>query len=215
MRAGERLIAQDGYEVMLFPLEYIVISQGEGGSYSHQGTYNIDFLGWGSNGRVRNCPMYAPCSCHCVATIDANNKGRIFQSNDMVHLADGSLRYVTFMCFHDNNPIASVGSYFTQGDLFAHTGTAGHVTGDHTHFNTAYGTYAGWTINSYNHGMLKNSSHIYNTCYVNDTIIRQGYGYSWKTYQGGIIPPTPTPTFKKYKFKWVLYANKFRERNIV
>ena len=46
MRAGQRLVAQDGYEVALFPLPYLNMSQDEGGDYSHTGTYNIDFLGW-------------------------------------------------------------------------------------------------------------------------------------------------------------------------
>ena len=40
---------------------------------------------------------------------------------------------------------------------------------------------------------------------VNDTTILNGYGYNWLNYQGGI-----TPSEKKYKFKWVLYANKLR-----
>ena len=76
------------------------------------------------------------------------------------------------MCFHDENPIASVGDTFNQGDLFAHTGTAGGVTGDHTHFNCANGQYAGWEqVPPQNHGQLVNSTHIYDICYVNDTVI--------------------------------------------
>ena len=41
-----------------------------------------------------------------------------------------------------------------------------------------------------------------------DTVIIDDYGYNWRIYDGGI-----TPTGKKYKFKWVLYANKLRGRN--
>lgn len=208
MLAHQRMVASDGKEVMLFPLPYIYISQGENGSYSHQGTLNIDFLGWGINGRVYQAPMYAPCSCRCVSTIDANNKGRIFQSLDEVHTPNG-LQYVNFMWFHDNNPIASVGDIFTQGDLIGHTGTAGNVTGDHTHFNCANGQYAGWEQTPpQNNGQLKNSTHIYDICYTNDTVIVQGNGYNWQEYQGG-----STPTEKeKHKFKWVLYANKLRNK---
>lgn len=207
MIAHQRMVANDGKEVMLFPLPYIYISQGENGSYSHQGTLNIDFLGWGANGRIYQAPMYAPCSCRCVATIDANNKGRIFQSLDEVHTPNG-LQYVTFMWFHDNNPIASVGDTFTQGDLIGHTGTAGGVTGDHTHFNCANGQYAGWEqVPPQNHGQLKNSAHIYDICYTNNTVIVQGYGYDWKDYNGGV-----TPTYKKHKFPWVLYAKKLRNK---
>ena len=210
MVANQRLIASDGKEVMLFPLPYLYISQGENGSFSHQGTLNIDFLGWVANGRVYNAPMYAPCSCRCVAIWDTYNNGRVFESLDLVHCADGNLRYVTFMCYHDNNPIASVGDIFTQGDLFAHTGDAGNVTGDHTHFNTAYGTYQGFErVPPANQSQLVNSSHIYETCFVNDTVIVEGLGYNWIDYTG----PTPhTPTIKRGKFPWVLYAKKLRNR---
>lgn len=210
MRAGQKLLGRDGKEVMLFPLEYLYITQGENGSYSHQGILAIDFVEWSNNGQVPNAPMYAPCSCRCVATIDVSNNGRIFQSLDRVHTPDG-LKYVTFMCFHDNNPIASVGDIFNQGDIFAHTGTAGYVTGDHTHFNTAYGTYAGWeNVPPNNNGQLVNSSHIYETCYVNDTNIIEGYGYNWITYSGGITPSE----LKKKKFPWFIYSQKLRNKSI-
>lgn len=212
MIAGQRLIANDNKEVMLFPLPYIYISQGENGSYSHQGTLNIDFLGWDSNGRVYNAPMYAPCSCRCVHIVSGADNGRVFQSLDEVHCADGNLRYVTFMFYHDNNPIASVGDTFTQGDLIGHTGTAGNVTGDHTHFNTAYGTYDGFVnVPPMNWSELKNSSHIYETCYVNDTVIVEGLGYNWVNYTG---PTPPLPTIKRSKFPWVLYAKRLRQKRI-
>lgn len=209
MVAGQRMIGNDGKEVMLFPLPYIYISQGEFESFSHGGIYAIDFLGWNANGRVYQAPMYAPCSCRCVATIDVNNNGRVFQSIDPVHTPNG-LQYVTFMCFHDNNPIASVGDTFTQGDVFAHTGTAGNVTGDHTHFNTANGTYAGWeNVPPDNHGQLINSTHVYDICYTNDTIIVNGYGYNWVEYSGGVTPGERV----KSRFPWVLYARKLRNRH--
>ena len=204
MRASEKLVAPDGYEVMLFPLPYIYISQGENGEFSHRGTLNIDFLGWGASGRVFNAPLYAPCSCKCVATIDVNNNGRVFESLNKVHTPNG-LQYVTFMFFHDNLPIANVGSTFNQGDIIGHTGTAGNVTGDHTHFNTANGKYAGWeNVPPDNNGELINSSHIYDTCYTNDTVIVDGYGYNWKEYNGGSY------TKSNKNFKWVLYSRRFR-----
>ena len=208
MTAGQKMVANDGKEVMLFPLPYMYISQGELESFSHAGILAIDFMGWDANGRVYEAPMYAPCSCECVAIIDVYNNGRVFQSLDTVHTPNG-LQYVTFMCFHDNNPIASVGDRFTQGDIFAHTGTAGGVTGDHTHFNTADGTYAGWeNVPPDNHGELINSSHIYDTCYVNDTVLVYDYNYNWQEYQGGITPSE----VKKTHFPWVLYANKLRKQ---
>lgn len=208
MRPLQRLIAADGYEVMLFPMEYMYISQGEGGSLSHDKA--MDFLGWNANGRVYNCPYYAPCSCHCVANFGTGNS--TWQSNDLVHLPDGSLTIVTFCFDHDPFPHV-VGDTLTQGDLIGHSGTAGGASGDHMHFNTAIGTYAGYElVPGTQWYQLKNSSHIYNTCYVNDTTLVVDYGYNWRNYTAP-IPPTPTPS-KKGKFPWVLYARKLRHSRI-
>ena len=182
MIAGQKLKGKNGKEVMLFPLPYMYISQGEGGSYSHAGTYNMDFMGWGANGRVYNCPYYAPCKCICVWAGGVDNI-RIFQSLNQVNRADGSVGYVTFLFMHDDDPIATVGSIFAQGDIIGHTGTAGNVTGDHVHFNTAFGQYAGTEhVPPDNQYQLVNSSHIYDTCYVNGTNIIEGYNYNWKEF---------------------------------
>lgn len=209
MIANQKLVASDGYEVMLFPLEYMNASQEEGGGYSHAGTLQMDFLGWDANGRVLNCPYYAPCSCKCVATTDSSANNRVFQSINQVHLADGTLGYVTFEVAHDLFPVVGVGSILNQGDLMGHTGTAGNVTGDHVHFQCARGTYAGWEqVPPNNNWQLKNEMHIYDACYVNDTTIINGYNYNWRIYSG----PIPTISKKKDKFPWVLYSRKFRKQ---
>ena len=208
MKAGEKLKAKDGKEVMLFPLPYMYITQGEGEVFSHAGTYNIDFVGYGANGVIEKAPIYAPCSCKCVATIDASANGRVFQSIDRVHTPEG-LQYVNFLFFHDETPIANIGDKFTQGDLIAHTGIAGYVTGDHTHFNTAIGKYAGWErVPPDNNGQLINSTHVYDICYVNDTVLVNDYNYNWITYSGGASPSR----YKKSKFPWVLYARNLRDK---
>lgn len=207
MVANERLIADDNYEVMLFPLPYMNISQDEGGSYSHAGTLQMDFLGWDSNGRVYNAPYYAPCSCRCVAITDNSTNNRVYESTNKVHLADGTLSYVTFEVAHDDFPTTIVGSILTQGDLMGHTGTTG-ASGDHLHFQTALGTYQGWEqVPPDNNWELVNEMHIYDACYVNDTVIVNGEGHNWKTYS-----ITPVVTSEVKKFPWVLYARKFRER---
>lgn len=212
MVAGQRLVADDGYEVMLFPLPYMYMSQDEGGNYSHLYTQSIDFLGWDANGRVYNCPYYAPCSCKCVQVSNSGGNSRCYTSLNKVHCPDGTFDYITFNCVHDNNPISTLNQVFQQGDLIGHTGTAGNVTGDHLHFNVAKGTYQGFYDVGTGHYQLRNSKHIYNICYVNDTIIRQGYGHNWRTYNGGI---TPTPDYRKYKFKWVLFNKRIQEnRNV-
>lgn len=204
MLANQKLVADDGYEVMLFPLEYLNMSQDEGGGYSHAGTLQMDFLGWGANGRVLRCPYYAPCTCRCVGTTDSSAKNRIYQSVDKVHLANGNLGYVTFEVAHDNDPPHSVGDTVQQGDLLGRTGTAGNVTGDHLHFQTADGQYAGWEqVPPNNNWQLKNEMHIYDACYVNNTVIIQGYGHNWVEYNGGVLPDE-----KPHKFNWIFYIRK-------
>lgn len=42
-------------------------------------------------------------------------------------------------------------------------------------------------------------------------LIRRNNARSWYEYLGGIIPPTPSINIKN-KFKWVLYANKLRNK---
>ena len=205
MVAGQRLIASDNKEICLFPLEYMNISQGENGQYSHQGTLNIDFVGWGANGRILQCPYYAPVSCTCVAGGGVDN-WRVFTSNDVVHLANGNLSKITWVQMHDNNP-PSVGDTFTQGDVMGHTGTAGNVTGDHVHFNFAEGIYQGWHTVSSGQSELVGSSHMYDACYINNTIIINDENYPWKTYAG---PTPPIHTSKKRNFPWFIIARKRR-----
>lgn len=200
MLAGQRKVAPDGYEVMLFPFEVMYISQGV-----HDG-YCLDFIGWNAtnNTRIYKCPYYAPCSCKCVAK-GSGGDWVVFNSNSKVHCADGVLRYVSWQQGHDDTP-CNVGDTFTQGDLIGHTGTTGQVSGDHLHFNTATGRYAGWT----NHHLV-NSFDIWECCYVDDTDLYRPMTYNWVEY-GGTPPIPPTPTKIGGKFPWVLYSRKLREK---
>lgn len=207
----ETMYDDDGYQVCLFPLEYMNISQGEGGSYSHSGSYAIDFLGWGANGRVYNCPCYAPVDLKCVYA-PSSNTYRIYESLNKVHFADGSLDYLTIWFNHgDHNASIHVGDVFPMGTQCNETGTTGFATGDHSHIIVGKGKYQG-QIQINGNWTLKNQVHMYNALFVNDTVLVNDYGYNWKTYTGGHPTPTPTPTPSKYRFKWVLYANKLRNK---
>jgi len=206
MIAHQRMVASDGYEVLLFPLEYLYMSQDEGGSYSHLYTYSIDLMGWGPNGRIYQCPYYAPCTLVCKSV---SSGSVVWESVDKVHFANNVLDYVTIHFAHDDNTsIHYVGEIINQGELIGHTGTTGNVTGDHVHLNTARGHYAGFYDVGTGHYQLRNATHVYDTMFVNDTIIRNGYNHNWIEYNGSI-----QPTYhKKGRFKWVLYAQKLRNK---
>lgn len=210
MVAGQTLVADDGHEVALFPLPYLYMSQDEGGDYSHQGTYNIDLLGYGPNGRILNAPMYAPCTMKLLYfwTAYANGNMQVWESTNTVHLPNGALDYLTLMVAHANNPpVTTVGSIVNQGDHFYNTGTYGQVTGDHCHTCIGQGHYAGFTQRPpANHEDLTNRIHYWDGVYVNDTVVVQGYNHDWREWEG----PTPSGEDILKKFPWVLYARKLR-----
>lgn len=204
MIAGQKMRDNENRQVCLFPLEYMNISQGEGGSYSHSGSYAIDFLGWNANGRVYNCPTYAPVDIKCVYASSISY--RIFESLQPVHFADDTIDYLTIWFNHgDHNADIHVGDIFRQGEQCNETGTTGGGTGDHTHIICGRGKYRGqkqvngnWT--------LKNQIHMYNALFVNDTIRIHDYGYSWKLYDYIYEEDKPK------HFKWVLYTRKIKNR---
>ena len=198
MLAGERLYDREGNEVCLFPLEYMNISNRE-----HQ-ELAIDFLGWDSNGRVYDCPCYAPFSGVIHSTAGTSNN-MIYWSDAPVRLVDGTLSDVTILVAHSNTAPANVGTHYNQGDLFYHTGNAPPSTGDHLHLEVALG-HVGWN-STYEH--LENPDHVYDVMAVNDTIIIDDEGYNFRIYQD--IAPL---SFGFKKFKWVLYANKLRKDRI-
>lgn len=212
MRAMQRMVAPDGKEICLFPFEYMYISQNEGGSYSHENTYNIDFLGWGANGRVLHGAFYAPCTLRCVAIWSPSSNNRVYQSINPVHLADGTVDYLTISFSHDDNPRWSVGDIIQQGDLLGRTGTTGEVTGDHIHSCCGKGQYQGFTYRqstidpTTGHYDLTNRAHYYDCCYVNDTTIVNGAGNPWVYYGGATL-------LMKSKFPWVLYSRKLRNKH--
>lgn len=217
MKPGQKLRDSQGRQVLLFPLEYLYISQDEYGSYSHAGTLNIDFLGYNASGRLYDCPYYAPCDMVCVyqSTSAAYN---IWNSLEKVLLSDARYDYICMMVIHDET-LPSLGSTRYQGDLIGHTGTAGETTGDHVHMNIALGHYAGQEQPA-GHWQLKNSIHIYNSVHVNNTTILNGLSHTWKSFAGGVTPPLPPlpPGIKKeiyHVWDTGLLMNQRRRRNIL
>lgn len=196
MTPNERLFDGSGHEVCLFPLEYMNISNPE-----HQ-LYAIDFLGWSSTGRRYDCPCYAPFSGSVVYT--GNDHNMIYWSSNPVRCADGTLSDVTVLVAHSNTAPSGVGTTFTQGDLWYHTGNYGVSTGDHLHMEVAKG-HVMWDSGG-THLMLP--SHMYDIMYKNDTIIINDNSYPWKIYDS----PTPPVVKKPHRFPWPVYMRTLREK---
>jgi hypothetical protein len=205
MKPFQKMKDKQNREIVLFPFEYLYMSQDEGGDYSHQNTYNLDFIGWGENGRILKCPFYAPVTLKCVAIWDATSNNRVYESTQKVHFADGTIDYLTISFAHDDTPTHGIGDVIPQGQLLGHTGTAGNVTGDHTHTCCGKGRYEGYTQRQGGHYDLTNRCHYWDATFVNDTIIVEGYNHNWLTYGGKIGT-------EKSKFKWVLYAKNLRNK---
>ena len=223
MRAGQTLVAADGYEVALFPLVALYDYQDDGVG-THINTYNIDFHGYAFNlgthqwERQNNAPLYAPCTCKLVYVYPSGTSGghgRCFQSVNPVH-TPGGLRYIMFFFGHDPNPpYSTVGQIVHQGDLIYHTGTYGIATGDHVHTGAGEGQWISWsqsyTTRPGGHEDLTNHIHYWEAFYVNDTEILEGKGHDWQVWTGP-TPPGPTPGYVSFnKFPWVLYSRKFRK----
>lgn len=210
MKANQTLIGSDGYEVALFPMPYLYMTQDEGGGFSHANTYNIDLVGYNGSSVIANAPVYAPCTMKVVNYMASYSGGHgvTFESVNKVHLADGSLDYLTILFMHCNNPpYTSVGQTVRQGQLCYRTGVYGYVTGDHLHTCVGKGKWRGLVQRAGGNWDLANRIHYWNGVYVNDTKIIVGYGHNWRTYSGGSPSPTPTPTptsggERRKKFPW-------------
>lgn len=200
MIANQTLVAADGYEVPLFPLTYLYMTQDEGGDYSHAGTYAIDFVGYNGSVVIAGAPLYAPCSMRCRLAPPGGSNGEIWDSIDKVHLPNGQLDYLTLEFDHSNNPpYHYVGATVEQGELFYTTGTAGFVTGDHVHICIGQGAGGVLVQRPSGNWDLSNRIHMWEGLFVNDTPIIQGYGHDWKEWDG----PTPQPTREyRKKFPW-------------
>ena len=213
----QTLVDDDGYQVALFPLQELYISQGDTGTYSHDYSryYATDCVGYINGSRVTRCPCYAPVDIELIWK-DRTECCAMWESTNKVHLADGTISYIGIIIYHDNdienNTYYPIGTIKHQGEEFAKTGDGGTASGDHIHIEIGKGIP---NLSQYRYHFLDSTRckriRIFNALYINDTtIIRNWTGYNWKTFSGG--HPTPSGSGKKYRFKWVLYANKLRNK---
>ena len=185
MRAGEKA-SYEGYQVCLFPLDYLYCTQVSGpDSFSHCCGHPCDYVG-----TTTTYPIYAPCDCILGNSYPDGNT-RVYYTTKKVWTPQG-LSYVSFSFTHDNNPPSA--TTFKQGALIGHTGTAGFVTGDHTHIDQSNISNAplvsyGITCSGGNEcWALQDSQYPYDIFYLSgsETVV-QTQGMNFDTWSGSPI----------------------------
>lgn len=210
MLAYHTYVGQNGKQNTVFPLEFMYLTQGENGGYSHQGTYAMDFQGMSNpSTRLLRCPYYAPVDLRLVAIADSNAHSYVYTSLDKVNFVDGTYDYFTILVAHDDTSY-SVGRTVAQGMELGRTGTYGISTGDHVHMEVKRGVYEGCHTNSDGVYMLTNSTHLYDLFGVNDTVLLVDGGYNWQEFSDSPFPYS----VRRSNFPWVLYARKKRQTNV-
>lgn len=185
MKPNEKL-SYKGYQVCLFPMETMYITQWSSpDASSHCCGHPFDCA-------VRehtDVPLYAPCDCHLIYSDGPQNGNtRIYTSNKKVWTPSG-LRQVTFSFTHDNNPPTK--TTFKQGELIAHTGVAGMVTGDHSHIDqtfTVNGTLISYGVTcTFGNLCYALNGSVLPTLfwYVNNTVIANDMGHTFSTFKKG------------------------------
>ena len=122
MRPLQKLVANDGYEVCLFPCEVLYLSEAR--DPDEHDVLALDFLPYNLAGqKITAMPCYAPFSGTLVYT--GNDHNCILESDDKVHMPDGSLEYGRVLVAHSfEAPVQ--GTHYNQGDLFYKTGNYGY-----------------------------------------------------------------------------------------
>ena len=210
MLANHTDVGQNGRQNVVFPFEFMYLTQGElttTQESTHKGSYAMDFQGMSSpSTRMLRCPYYAPCDLTLVAIADPNGHSYVYTSNSQVNFVDGTSDYFTILVAHDDTSY-SIGRTVAQGYELGKTGTYGIHTGDHVHMEVKKGTYEGCHTNSQGTYMLTNSTHLYNLFGVNDTVLLVDGGYNWQEFSDSPFPYSARRT----SFPWVLYARRKRQ----
>lgn len=159
-------------------LDYLNVSQGSNGNFSHQGDKALDLSGKDSGISSLKAPFTG-----VVKKIYTPSNTVWLESMDKVLYADGTIDYMTVLTAHDND-ISNlyVGKIVKQGEIYYEEGTRGYATGNHIHLAVGKGKFAGsgWYKNSNNVWCITNQYDVYKGLYVKDTTnIINGGGYKW------------------------------------
>lgn len=182
MKKYQTLKTPSGVECVLFPMQYMNITQGVNGKFSHKGDMALDLAGKDTG----IDPIFMPCTMKVVWK-DPKIGGVLYESTKKVHMADGTEDYIHMMTLHDNKiSDLAMGKTFKQGQETGDEGTAGRATGNHVHLVFGKGKYTGgypMKQNSYGTWVLPKQIDPRNVMFINGTTIKNDLGYNFKTYK--------------------------------
>lgn len=182
MKKGQTLKTPTGIECVLFPMQYMNITQGINGKYSHQGDMALDLAGKDTG----IDPIFMPCTMKVVWK-DPKIGGVLYESTSKVHMADGVEDYIHMLTIHDDNiSDLAMGKTFKQGQETGDEGTAGRCTGNHVHLVFGLGKYKGgypMVQNKYGKWVLPEQLDPRKVMFINKTTILNDNNYNFKEYK--------------------------------
>lgn len=166
----------DGSQLAVFPADYIEVTQGEYGSFSHYAGSSqelaIDFVF-----PTTRYPLYAPFDSEVIdvfpeyAQVNWRSTVKVTGADGSKHEA-GQLIYI-IVHDHDFNRW-SVGDTIKKGEHVGNSGNAGFSTADHLHLQVIKGSTHPWPT------PVSVQLHICDIFATNHVNIVNGGGYDWK-----------------------------------
>jgi len=194
MIKNKQYYTSNGEQLAVYFMEVMGISQGMLEGFSHKLRKAIDEAGRGYG----IDSAYAPFDLKIVWKKPTGSKTGILATNTKtVRTPIGVFApfQLNLLMWHDNNTSDLwVGKEIKQGTRFYEEGTADNATGNHIHYMVSFTKYDGkyplYKTLARNWA-LKNQASPVDMFFVNDTTIRNGKGYAWKTYEGEILSGAP------------------------
>ena len=165
-----------------FPMEYLRVTQGEKGTYSHKGSLAMDFGGrdGGSD------KLFAPCDM-VVKRCRADATGEMYlESTQKVLFADGTVDFARLLCIHDAVFNKKVGDVVKQGEHFYDEGGMGsgkpNKFATHVHIEAGKGRWKSTTQSKNSSGtyVCERQESLYNLFILGEDVqVLDGGGYKW------------------------------------
>ena len=163
-------------------MEYLRVTQGEKGTYSHKGSLAMDFGGrdGGSD------KLFAPCDM-VVKRCRADATGEMYlESTQKVLFADGTVDFARLLCIHDAVFNKKVGDVVKQGEHFYDEGGMGsgkpNKFATHVHIEAGKGRWKSTTQSKNSSGtyVCERQESLYNLFILGEDVqVLDGGGYKW------------------------------------